>query len=95
MGYLIPFGMVFEKLVPYHQIYHTFPTRIKDFIFNYDILVATKTFNNVIIVFNILFKRLKSAKSLIFINIKINIELLIFILYKVKKYIIIKTNIYI
>ena len=27
MGYPIPFGMVFEKLVPYHQIYHTFPTR--------------------------------------------------------------------
>ena len=27
MGDPIPFGIVSEKLVPYHQIYHTFPTR--------------------------------------------------------------------
>ena len=28
MGDLIPFGMVSEKVIPYHQIYYTFPTRI-------------------------------------------------------------------
>ena len=31
MGYPIPFGMISEKLVPYHQIYHTFPTRNRNY----------------------------------------------------------------
>ena len=54
-----------------------------------------KAFNNVITVLNNIFKRLKGTKYLIFIDIKINIELLIFILYKAKEYIVIRANTYI